>query len=62
MLFEDVGVTAYAGAAMVLTNKDFLAATAGILAVEAYHMGMAGSTLYRMARRLGRQQSGFGCA
>ncbi len=45
MLFEDVGVTAYAGAATVLKNKDFLAAAAGILAVEAYHMGMARSAI-----------------
>ncbi|MDK1385470.1 ferritin-like domain-containing protein [Sinorhizobium sp. 8-89] len=51
MLFEDVGVTAYAGAATVLKNKDFLAAAAGILAVEAYHMGMARSTLYRMGEQ-----------
>jgi hypothetical protein len=29
MLFEDVGVTAYAGAATVLKNKDFVAAAAG---------------------------------
>jgi hypothetical protein len=51
MLFEDVGVTAYAGAATVLKNEDYLAAAAGILAVEAYHMGMARSTLYRMGEQ-----------
>ncbi len=48
MLFEDVGVTAYAGAASVLQKKEFIDAAAGILAVEAYHMGMARSQLYRM--------------
>jgi Ferritin-like domain/TAT (twin-arginine translocation) pathway signal sequence len=48
MLMEDVGVTAYRGAAPLIANKDFLASAAGILAVEAYHMGMARSTLYRM--------------
>ncbi|MGK6324423.1 ferritin-like domain-containing protein [Sphingomonas sp. DT-51] len=46
-LFEDVGVTAYKGAAPLLSDVGIIDAAAGLLAAEAFHAGLIRSALYR---------------
>jgi hypothetical protein len=51
-IFEDVGVTAYAGGADLIADGDSIEAAAGILATEAYHAGAIRATIAEMGERM----------
>jgi len=51
-IFEDVGVTAYAGGSDLIADDDSIEAAAGILAIEAYHAGAIRATIAEMGPRM----------
>ncbi len=54
-IFEDVGVSAYHGAAPLIANRDILKAAAGILGIEAYHAGLIRTVLFQMGQGMTTQ-------
>ena len=47
-IFEDVGVTAYSGGAVLIQDPDLIPPLAGILSAEAYHASIVRTTLFNL--------------
>ncbi len=61
-LFEDVGVSAYTGAARWVADRDLLSNLAGIQAAEAYHGGLIRATVYQMGPDVQRAANAISAA